>query len=398
MAIATANNKKPIRPDASIQKVIDTQVVVDIDTAIEKTRQYIDGSKWTIDYYRQILTAEDSTSNIDSVLPDVEQQYERVKQLVLTVTTPIDTNSLDKLEGEAVIDKIKPSVNDIIRTTLIDNREVLLRVTEVNDVSYNLKRLYNISFKIDAIYTLDPVKFKTLDSRVVKDYTYNLDSIYTMSDGILLDSNQAYYDYLYTEIPNVIDEYINRFKSKRSLLLLDYDGIRYYDTVVTYLFRSLLTEYKEIRYVEDDLVKGTVVDYLLKGDLKRLHNSRQIGYGPTHKAMTDYNYRYRDILGGYVHKITVESGETLRVNNELLPKHLESDKSYLFTVDFYNNKSNLSLIESSLLKMIKGELINHDDIKKLLVSTIDFTDIESYLYTPFIILLAKYSMTKIFNK
>lgn len=391
MIASRDNNEEPKVTEVAISKVIATKVVVDIDTPIIKTMRYVDGSTWVVDYFNQLSTSNDTISNLDTSLPNTEQQYEVVRNFELKVTTAIDPDTIANISGEAIVGySIKPSVGDVFKVTLIGNRDALFRVTTVNKKTYNLKAMYTIEFRADTLYSDDPVKFKVLETRVVREFFFNKDSIYTTSDPILLKEDIVNYDTLLKYRHKLEEDYIRLFMGHRGLLSYK-DGFTYTDTELADMFISLVDSSRTPLVIEITALgkayHNTVIDAILNRDKEALATVEHLAYTNTTDVTNDYAYRFRAMITKDVDLIISGQGEAVdRPSNDLLPKFLLSDTSYLFSKEFYTD-GNVSTLESLLLDYLNSKEVNITPLVKLIKAVPTFSKSEAYNYTPFILLL-----------
>ena len=392
------NAKKVIKKKLDGSNHIDSRVVVDIDTAIIKTKRYIDGSDWEVTYYNLLVANHDMIGKIDTSIGNVEQQYTKISKLVLKVTSPIESTKLQDITGEATILDFTPSIGDAFVGTLIGDIKAVFNVTAVTEKSYNLDRVFDIEFKLEGTITTNPDLFGILDKRSVREYIYDKNAIYTTSDTLLLKSDYLFKDYITEKFTTTSKHYADTFtdSSTRNMLILNHNGSGYHDSVIAYLFNNIADKQFKTKFVESDCHKNTIVDILLEDTKEYLSTAKQPGYGST-KNTYGYGYRYRSIIGLPVSNIIDEKGN-IHIQNESDALYVGFRETYLFSKEFYSQGDNLPLLEELLLDILLGKQLEQSKVSTLLDKSFKFNNQEKYHYIPFVLLVLKYTMNTMHSK
>jgi len=393
-----------ITKDLSESKVIETRVVVDIDTPILKTKQYIAGSDWEVTYYNQLASKSDTLGALDAHIDIMEQQYVEIKSFNLKITNPIPTDTMAEITGEASIVEFLPLIGDMFVATLVGDVKAIFTITGVNDKSYNLDRIYDVTFKLDSTEATNPDKFKTLKARTVRVLHYDATAVYSGTSPLLLEDNAIFKDYLESTFDNMADRYVQDFKdkTKRNLLIVDADGVSIMDQNVAYLFNQVTGRRYMVDFVIDDIHKSTIIDVLLNNTKEYLNDSVHPVLVPPSKG-SNYGFRFRGLIGlsvTYVSALEDALRSTFRVNptHSTLPTFKPLDNSYLFSEDFYSSKTGLSLIEELLLDVIDEKQLEQFKVSELVRAHYEYSATDQYMYVPFILYIMKYATYRIYSK
>jgi len=396
--------KDRVLKDLSESKVIDTRVVVDVDTSILKTKQYIDGSDWEVTYYNQLAAKSDTIGALDPTINVVEQQYVEINRFNLKTTSAIPSGKMGDITGDASVIDFLPLVGDMFTTTLIGNIRAIFTVTEVTDKSYNLDRIYDITFKLDSTEVTNPDKFVTLKSRTVRVLHYDAGAIYSGTDPILAADAMNAKDYLTNTFNHMADRYVQDFKmqSNRNLLIMTSDGVSVMDQNIAYLFNQMTDRKYTVDFVMDDIYKSTVIDILLNSTQEYLNDAVHPVLVPPAKGR-NYGFRFRGLIGlsvSYVSSLQAAGQATFRFEptHSTLPVFKPSDRSYLFSADFYNSKTGVSLIEELLLDAINDRQLVLTKVKELVTAHYSYSVADQYMYVPFILFIMKYYINRTYSR
>lgn len=143
-------------------------------TPLANILQYVEGSKWSVVYYSQILGKDSELQPQDPNLSPVYQQYLRIEDLELRVTSALsfsqDTEvNFSVLEGEStVLPGLKPNKGDMFVADIGDGREAIFVVTEVNSKSFMKDALYSISYEVVDYSDKNTARLQDLENKSVR--------------------------------------------------------------------------------------------------------------------------------------------------------------------------------------------------------------------------------------
>ncbi len=110
---------------------------VTVDTRYTPTQNLlanISGSKWTVEYYSQVLDEDVAPASLNLQTPAINQQYRKIKQFELRVQNPLNTSQNDQNEMETtgtayVYSMLIPNKGDVFLADMGDGREGLFEIT-----------------------------------------------------------------------------------------------------------------------------------------------------------------------------------------------------------------------------------------------------------------------------
>lgn len=379
--MALANNKKYNRQKARENKHtdIDTQAhrtVIKADpNQLHAMIENIDGAKWGVNYYQQVLGKNDVANSLDIDLNKTEQSYNLIKKVELSVESGIEATT-----GTAIVKSFTPNKWDLFKTTTIDS-DTLFVVTDVEQLRYNLKNVYRITYKIDTTYTSDKYRYESVDTKILRKYVYSNDALYTTSARVLLEDDMDRYNKYMKLIKEMSDIYVNKFRNDDYILCVKTSQGIIHDSYTNYLFR-LLSKASLDFYSLDQDINGTIVDTLLGNKIIKgfkhiyIHRTR------------DYDKHIINIPPSITHITSTIKGTPLIINvkSELLPTKVYGDEEYI---------RGGSSVFSTILKDViddKG-IIDHIELDKLIDGLSSYTDEEWYFYAPYIMFFIKYYIT-----
>lgn len=141
---------------------------------------HIDGSEWTVDYYSQVLRADSPLIQQSPSSSGTIQQYKRIKNLDLRVTTPLtsrqDTETMTMVvEGRGVVYAgIIPNENDVFVAFIGEGLPAVIKVITTEKMSVMNNAAYDISYRVMG---QDQDLLDDLVSKTVQTFTYKRDNI-----------------------------------------------------------------------------------------------------------------------------------------------------------------------------------------------------------------------------
>ena len=405
-----------ITPTTSDEKVVSgidpevqTAVVVDVDDTIADMVRYVDGAEWAVDYYTLVLGEDDTSSQLDPLIPVPEQQYELIHDLEIRITTPIEATNTNELEGNADIPYgVTVKENDIILATLSTGIRALFIVDEITSKSYNKKKLYNAHFKLLTTEIKGPEYFDTLANKVIREYyyrggdiEYSGDPILTLGDSQWKDTLEQYQQMVYA---NFAQEFIG---NDIRLPLLDMTYALLYDPHIDALYRRLgdareMMSLASTPFDLDKITYGTVIDAMFTDypitsiKLKYIkHFTPSTDRNATYGGRVISNYPLPYGIGTCVNLVTdEESADIQQVENEStsLPA---LGKEYLFSSNFYAGTGEVSILEKMLNDALDGKYVLREELEPLIKLLPELKPFERYRYSLFIVILIRYARNKI---
>lgn len=136
--------------------------------------QHVDGSSWEVVYYSQLLGASDQPSPLDINRSATDQQYCRVRNMEIKVTTPLTPTEetpgrSHTLEGAATVyPHVKPNVGDMFIADVGDGRAGLFAVTQVRRMTHLMETYSEIEYGLVDLIDSRPDMRANLDAKTKK--------------------------------------------------------------------------------------------------------------------------------------------------------------------------------------------------------------------------------------
>ncbi len=419
-----------------------------VDTRYESVRSlltHIDGSKWVVDYYSQMGGIDEELAHQEINRPPVYQQYLRIKQLELRVTSPLDTSQDDEgkeftLTGSAnLFPGVIANVGDMFHASLPDGRGALFTVTSAKQMTILRDSTYQIDYTL-VNYDND-VLLADLERKISKDTTFVREFYALNKSPMLVDTELSNYRKIMQWLKTLPTMYYDLFFSKdHSTFLVPGQSVPTYDPFISEFVRKVVStdshpEYKNVRILNydkgDDPFKTVldaiydqnedILDYaplkmLLSPSYNfstraRLNSIRYSGINycvyPTStpsssarelQASPDRVYnRPFDIQRFFTSDLDIGSGlpNQAQVNREPYKK-VTCDDYYIFSSAFYDTvHDQLSHLEAAALLHMQKKQVSIPVLLALSKSATYWTRLEQYYYVPLLMLFLGRSLQDI---
>lgn len=216
------------------------------------TMTHVAGSSWTVNYYSQVLGADNALSNQSLDRDPTQQQYRLIQNLEIKVTSALNTtqNNEDKAfhtEGNATVYPcgLVPNEGDCFIASLLDGREALFTVTTSNKASVYRGSAYPISYEQVAFSEQDARIFD-LNNKVVENLYFNRDYLLHGQNPLITYSEQQLLDELTGVRERIIAYYFKKFFSHEySTLLLPGQEYSIYDHFLT---KHVLMWFRDVKH------------------------------------------------------------------------------------------------------------------------------------------------------
>lgn len=200
---------------------------------------FVQGSNWTINYYSQILGADDELQSQQIDRPASYQQYRRIKGVELKVTTPL-SQSQDAVSKEMVVTgtayspgAFVPNAGDMFIADIGDGRDAIFEVTGTDRSSYLKEAIYVIEYRLKT-YADNATFLTDLERKTVIDATYVADFLVYGQNPVILDEDYTAYNDLRKLYRDLVSLYFRDFFSIRfQTLLVPEQTIPTYDHFLT---------------------------------------------------------------------------------------------------------------------------------------------------------------------
>lgn len=232
-------------------------------TSVNALTNYVQGSQWTVTWYSQILGGDNELMPFDVNRPVALQQYKKIINLTLMVTSPLqrsqDQESKEfEVTGTAIAyGFLLPNAGDTFIATIDNGRQAIFNVTSSEKATYMKASNYVINYKLVS-YT-DPVLTNNLDAKSVQTFQF-VSSLLAAGQYPLLTSDQyALYEGLGDLYTNLLSVYFRDFFSvEYQTFLVPGQDFTTYDPFLTQAMVNLVSTDQNLRLprVRQPAVRG----------------------------------------------------------------------------------------------------------------------------------------------
>ena len=414
----------PITPDRKLYSnpEFKTSTLFNKDQELNDIIQYVEGYKWTVDYFQQVREI-----NTPPVMPDPNDtttlvNYNRINNLIIYLESPINQDDPNNITGTASINAgFLPNYGDPFISELTGGRYGVFVISSVEKKMYSLHDMYTVEFKLLVFLDKDSLFYKDLLLKTVKEYIYDKNFIQDKSAPIILSKD--FKDKLdYGKEVEFLKEYYYKtmFNPAKNIISLPTNSISssiYLDTLLNE-FNYKLNGYtgypnanKIVRFNVTDITDYSIFDLLFDRDIDKLSFVRRnLGFKYVPSSVSYPSMRHISWLG--INYITQELDNGMLpqdYSNDLLentltrpPDYVEpvvlTDTDYVFSDNFYNEDTvNMSILERLIYAYLNNETIITSELDILLKQYRHWEMDEQYYYIPMLILLLKYKMNNIYS-
>ncbi len=416
---------------------------------ISTVSSYISGSKWVVDYYKQILGRDDSGSTHSDKSLKVHKQYTLIRGVPIIVSQELQASqnsdgqrSFEMTGAGSVIYDITPIEGDVIVADIGDGREMEFTVTSTERVSIYPEAYIDINYR--AVRVMDARVRESIDSKVKETLYYSVDNqriglkallttdeakskedlrkLYNVlvrryirdfnsSDYVTLmipgQDNKSYDPYLTRFVKAIIDSNVYPQMHEINLLNMHGDDLHddetIWDCLINVDLRSLgvisskvgfvsVNEYRSRPLFNSVYFSGVnrVLRVMDPGYSVNLKNRRNQSMGTLVKAGVQTN-EIKDIIP--LQDLNSEKLEYTDTNGDTLPmiQRIVLDDYYVFSESFYEKKIPSTILERLVIDRIEKGVIDNTLLHKIAEYSLRFDNLERFYYTPIILALIKLS-------
>lgn len=208
-------------------------------TSIRNILQYVDGSKWVVDYYSQTLGKDSELSPQQLGLNAVYQQYRRISRLQMAVSSALDlaqneeTREFTAQGSATMLPGVIPNKGDMFLADIGDGQEGLFAVTNTQKLTHLKDALYSIDYELVDYAGRDSARLKDLQTKIVEEFTFVSDYLTVGEKPIITTAEFTRREEMIQVRMGIIDQYFQDFYShEHSLLLVPNQSARTYDPFV----------------------------------------------------------------------------------------------------------------------------------------------------------------------
>ena len=437
-----------VKPTVAVSGNYETTIVDSKQTPLPSLRAYLDGMPWVLDaYYVQQVNKHTGLSTVDVTIPNSYQSYEKIINIEVRVQSALENtfdeeNGLTTVSGSAIIPSvIVPSKGDVFIAAAGFNRKAAFGITKVERLQFNTESAYQIDYELLFDISIDVDRYRDLEEKTQRTYYYHKERYIEGLDAKVLKEEHEYLLAIKDGYRSLVSYYFKTFHNSRfnTLVLPKQDYVIYDHRLVEFVLSMVdSTDAFEIRntrlmnidndeYIKQECIYDAFmlrrVDVLQSVHRKMgLTSTKNFGYDPMVQSIrymgidyivypyypdTSINGIGDDIPKPRYYAVMEETtippmnlgllGKSMYVSGSLSIPYvptIESMSTYLFTEQFYENRSVDTLLEMVLLDFINRRVVKIKEVHALLVSYRHWDRMAQFYYLPFLIALLRFMTRK----
>lgn len=397
----------------------ETSILFNKDHALDTLINYIDGAKWSVDYFVQIRDLNDPPHLPDVNVPATVLKYNRINNLIIYLESDIENTTPTEMTGSGKINAgFLPYYGDAFIASMPGGIEAIFYLTEVTKERYNMHDIYDVKFKLYSFIgsNHDDVLYKDLIFKVQKTYTYNKTFIEDKSAPIILNKDYDDKLVLTKTKKDIIDYYFKvMVNGNKNIISAPTKTGIYFDKFINdFIFKFIDShEVPKVanlsRFSYETGIKYTILDALINRDINMVKlTTRNIGYVivtrtgtyPTDRSLIYLNINYiANILDSSNTNISLDLIDPIYTAPATYVDNVSNkDNNYIFSTNFYNqDREACNLFEKCVLDYLNGKLILMSDLK-IFTDNYMYWDLKDQFYKiPILLLLLQDQINNIFS-
>lgn len=369
------------RPELPFTPSYRDNVVRSKDTGLQALLPHISGSSWTVDFYLDVSGADQTNTGftMDAEEGQIFQQYHRIRDMELKVTSPLDavldeTSGVHALEGTAnFYARMKPNEGNVLVADIGNGRTVLFEVTRAVPRSVLKNSIYEITYRSKFEVT-DEVR-RVLSQSTVKTSVFVKESLFGISRGLFSPDEHSVYLDSKKRLRALAELYGRTFyDSDYDTILLNEESV--YDPYMVNFINQLPLDtqldgqrYRELIIDANGLQDATILQKLLGENW------------PPHKYIINYTeepvaHIYAPLVFGGIGVTNIKSLIMRGVDTSVPPDasdvldtlplfHDLPADTYIFTSDLYHHDQPMSVLELEIKNILTGKAISMESIAEM---------------------------------
>lgn len=314
MPIVTPKPAAPApKPDVvEIAKPEYKGVVVDTEyTPSQNIITHVEGSKWTVSYYSQVLNDDNAPNGSQLTGEVIYRPHVLIRDLVIRVSSDLNSMVFDPASGESTVrgtatifPSVKPNVGDRFLADIGDGREGIFLVVTAAPRSIFADTAYQIEYVLENYSTQE--RRGALNRSVVKVYFFVNDFLDYGQNPLVVEEDFRFIKTMNVKYHQVVEDYFRMFSSTEyKVLLVPGQPWPTYDHFLSKACSRVFDtrdapelQYNRVLNVDDDenLRCQSVWDALLDCDRVALHYAfKRVG------TVSTRSFARRPIFGGIYH-------------------------------------------------------------------------------------------------
>lgn len=420
-------------------------VVVDTKyTPLSSLISYVEGSIWTVVYYNQIIASGNDLRAQDVGQSALYQQYSEILGMEMKVTSPLTTaqdttNNTMTVTGSAnIYSFIIPNSGDMFVASVGDGREGIFRIKTTEKKSLLKDSVYFVEYDLLCYVDVDTQRRQDLINKTISSYYYVRDFMLRGKNPLLIKEDFQAYKSLSEVYYELIKNYYDWFFSTEfKTLAVPGQTFATYDDMVNKAITAIVTtrdapqiqDSKKLNLDDDIYIKQpTIWNALLERDINTLTNANtKMGLVGTELFTTDpmmTGIRYsgfdyvvypaepeislmhytmngqNKIVSSNIMTdtparvnplIDVVAINQVMINNApvLIVKPVLVDDYYVLSGSFYNNLTDMSLLEATVKDYLQNKAISPSTVITLAKNYKTWGALEKFYYIPILIMFIK---------
>lgn len=357
------------------------------ETKLASLLKYVEGYPWAVNYYGQLLNANNTVEHFDPSAPNLTQPFYKVIGLVIQVSSPLSVSySEDKgvttITGSALMPfKVIPNVGDLFLAQVDNGEDAFFHITSVTRKSHRKESLYEVNYSLHTYTSERPDYSDILESRLNETYFFNKDSNFFNRDVLIKPSVKEARDRLHVFMEESKQFYFNSFVSPRtnSLLIPGHDKTLYDPILTRFITRTVeISKYPTVSlykhaYASQEVDQPSILDCMVT---RQIPHSSQMN--ETYNFVSSYSLPKRARLG------TVSFNGVNYILYPTNPNH-----SY--------KTGTIDVIEQEYISSIKTQ-VNYHQVSELVIQTTNNNQVYDTFLLPELFDEDYYIVTKNFYK
>lgn len=430
-----------VTPPEYDSTTVDTKYVPQVDLLT-----HVEGFKWTVQYFSQILANDSALAGQQVALNPVYQQYRLIENFELRVSTPLtssqdqQTKSLVMTGAANVYPLIIPNEGDLFIADIGDGRDAVFRVTLSERKSVFKDTIHTIEYTM--LEYLTDVRKADLGAKTIEKFVFSKDYLMYGANPLIRTEDYDLMTKLREFYYLLAGRYLKMYTSNEyKTLLVPGQPEPCYDHFLTKFISSLFsaqdfTEMRDIRILnvsDDETMKALTI-----WDVIKERNVGLLRYAMKHNGLVSAkSFTQNPMLEGIYHSgiwyVVYPKDAALYVDysivNRMLPlapvnlvdvtpimtnpPDLKLDASFanitlpanplvkpILATDFYvlsqafyeGDKPNQSVLEMCVSDYLNDVALNNNYILALCLSSHTWNKVQSFYYIPLILTLIKASL------
>jgi len=243
--------------------------------------QYVDGSRWEVTYYSQVLGADSEPGPWQLNRSPTDQQYAKITQFELLVTSPLSQQEEEPgrsftVTGTAtIVPTMKVNVGDMFTADAGDGREALFAITQAGRKTYLKDSVFEVEYQlVDYIDNRAEVK-ADLDRKSIRRLVYMKEFLTWGENPMVLEGTYEDLLDLQRMEKEILNFYLRDFYSlQHRTLIIPGQQLSAYDPFIVRMILDMVPaeDHPLIQTIASPVVKAnrnsgsyTVLDAVLNG-------------------------------------------------------------------------------------------------------------------------------------